>query len=353
MAAKKKKAGAAAAAAGAGGANPAAAHAAGAPAKPARPCGTCDPTLPYSLSFKITDSNGKLCDRMYYTVKYKNSGEVYTESTQGDSVVTEQSLGKLGLTLRYYTSDASEEIFLYIGHRTAADLYPETRTGTENTYDEAPLHHDTVAPTVDKKVSDAQTQRLWKPWAFSDHAAQDSINNWERRRAYVYDDASPSRNWTGGPNTGTLTIGIGHALTPAEAQQYLRRFPTGGPGMPDAEMDQLFAQDVNQRARQAGLNEEISVPLYQAEFDALVDLRFNAGGGSGSSDAATDFRGGFNPNSPNARVVGAASIRQLLNRGRYTAAGDRILSTANSVGGAWHRGVQNRRNFQNNIFFGR
>ena len=167
MATKKKKAGAAAAAAGAGGANPAAARAAGAPAKPPKPCGTCDLTLPYSLAFKIKDGNGTLIEGMYYTVLYKNSGDVYEGTTQQHG-----RMGTSGQTLRYYTSDASEEIFLYLGHRTKADGYPQSRTGNENTYDEAPLHHDTVAPAAQNKLSDAETQRLWKPWAVSSLGTQ-------------------------------------------------------------------------------------------------------------------------------------------------------------------------------------
>jgi hypothetical protein len=77
---------------------------------------------------------------MYYTVKYKNSGDVYEGTTQQHG-----RMDTSGQTLRYYTSDAAEEIFLYIGHRTTADGYPEDQTGTENTYDEARLHRDTVA----------------------------------------------------------------------------------------------------------------------------------------------------------------------------------------------------------------
>jgi GH24 family phage-related lysozyme (muramidase) len=347
MAAKKKKAAAAAAATGAGGANPAAAAAAGAPAKPAKPCGTCDPTLPYSLAFKITDGNGKLCDRMYYTVKYKNSGEVYTDSTQGDSVVTEQSLNKIGLTLRYYTSDASEEIFLYLGHRTTADGYPATKTGTENTYDEAPLHRDTVAPAADKKVSNAQTQRLWKPWRFSSGAAAHTISNWEQRRTHIYDDRYPTRDWNGTHSAGErLTIGAGHLLpTHAEADAYFAQYPPGGAGMSNADMDRLFQNDVQTRADEPDANNDVKVPLYQREFDAYVDLRFNAGLG------ATDFGGGFNNTAPHSRIT-SSSITNFLNRGRYTQAGNRILTTANSAAGVWHKGVQNRRNDQKNIFFG-
>jgi hypothetical protein len=40
--------------------------------------------------------------------------------------------------------------------------YPQSRTGAENTYDEAPLHHDTVAPTAQQaeRGTDTDTEAL-------------------------------------------------------------------------------------------------------------------------------------------------------------------------------------------------
>jgi GH24 family phage-related lysozyme (muramidase) len=89
----------------------------------------------------------------------------------------------------------------------------------------------------------------------------------------------------------------------------------------------------------------VFVKLYQREFDANIDVRFNAGFGS------TDFTGGFKNTAPHTRLS-SSSITNFLNRGRYTQAGNRILTIANSAVGAWHKGVQNRRNDQKNVFFG-
>lgn len=308
-----------------------------------KPCATCDKTGPYSLAFDVKDANGKMCgEGMYYTVKYETSGEVFTGSTDAN-----------GLTERYFSNDPAEKIFLYLGHRTTADSYPTDNTEAENAYDEAPLASNTVAAIADKKIHNAQTQRLWTPWSFSAEAAHDSIEEWERRRPHIYDDRYPNRDWNGTHSAGErLTIGAGHLLSRNDADAFLQRYPTTGPGMTNAEMDALYQQDVDQRARQGAIANEVHVPLYQREFDALVDLRFNAGGGSGNGDAATDFRGGLNPTAPHGRIARTSSVTQYLNRGRYTAAGGRILSTANSAGGVWSRGVQRRRTFQRDMFFG-
>jgi GH24 family phage-related lysozyme (muramidase) len=298
MAAKKKKAGAAAAATGAGGANPAAAAAAGAPAKPAKPCGTCDPTLPYSIQFRVKDANGKLIEGMYYTVKYKNSGDIYEGTTQQHGRADTS-----GKTLTYYTSDAGEEVFLYIGHRVTADKYPESLATDEEKYDEAPLHRDTVAQTSQQKLSDANTERLWKPWAVS-QAGQDWMKLEEGFERKPYND-----------HLGYATIGIGHLLhrSPVNAADRAN-YPNP---LTDQEVTDLFDDDVLHRANSIDINDKIKVPLHQREFDALIDLAFQVGN-QGAGAAITG---------PN------ASIMKFLNRGRYTSAGNFLLrfNRANSA----------------------
>ncbi|KYG02194.1 hypothetical protein BE21_55185 [Sorangium cellulosum] len=115
--------------------------------------------------------------------------------------------------------------------------------------------------------------------------------------------------------------------------------------MADEEIDALYAADVRDRAGVADLNSDIHVPLYQREFDAMLDLRFNAGLG------ASDFSGGWSNTGQHAKIQ-SRSITEFLNAGQFTEAGNRILTTANSVGGSWHKGVQNRRNFERGMFFG-
>jgi GH24 family phage-related lysozyme (muramidase) len=322
MAAKKKKAGAAAAATGAAGSGAGPAAAAGGAAKPAKPCGTCDPTLPYSLAFKVKDGNGKLIEGMYYTVKYKNSGDVYEGTTQQHG-----RMGTSGETKRYYTSDASEEIYLYIGHRTKVDGLPQSRSGTENTYDEAPLHHDTVAPTANQKLSDAETQRLWKPWSISQNG-RDAITREEQGIPYIYNDAAPfdrngnklrwnapggnpvsTTNSRGYTFNGNSTIGYGHLLHhgPVNPSNPLDAPYVSRNDLTQAEMDQLFETDLVDRGAagtgKGSINMLVFVPLYQREYDALVNQTFNGA-----------------RNRP-------AIIRKLIH-GKYTEAGNLFQSNA-------------------------
>jgi GH24 family phage-related lysozyme (muramidase) len=337
MATKKKKAGAAAAGTGAGGPGTGAAAAAGGVAKPAKPCGTCDPTLPYSIQFRVKDANGKLCDRMYYTVKYKNSGEVYTGSTQGDAVATEQTIGKLGLTLRYYTSDASEEVFLYLGHRTTADGYPESRTGAENITDEAPLHQDTVAPAAELKISDAETDRLWKPWGASANY-KSVIEGAESREPSQYPSVEG----------GNDTIGIGHKITDAEIAS--QRFTKGYWAQPlsDAKMDELLNEDI---AKNGGnkIDSLVFVPLHNYEVDAILDLGFNGGPGALSANASSLYT---HDGAANAKGTNRQNLSELLNRGRYSLVPGYFQTHYNTAGGKWVAGVQNRRDMDARMFSG-
>ncbi|MDQ0458229.1 glycoside hydrolase family protein [Rhizobium paknamense] len=306
----------------------------------AKPCATCDKNKNYSLAFLVKDANDKICTGMYYTVKYEHSGELY----QG--IIDEN-----GLTERYFSGTGEENIYLYIGHRSKEDDYPISQTTEEEKYDEAPLAFSKVELISEKKISDAKTKRLWKPWTFSTEAAKHTIDNWEKRKRYVYDDRFPNKNWDGTHVNGErLTIGAGHLITSnKEAEDYLEKYPTTGPGMTDSEIDDLFKNDVKTKAKIDDANEDINVPLYQNEFDAIIDIRFNAGSGS------TDFEGGFSNTDPHNKTNGK-SLKDLLNAGRYTQAGNRILTVANSAKkngvSEWHKGVQNRRNDQKSVFFG-
>lgn len=115
--------------------------------------------------------------------------------------------------------------------------------------------------------------------------------------------------------------------------------------MTDAEIARLYADDIQNRADVADLHHDVHVPLYQREFDALTDFRFNAGHG------ASDFSGGRS-NTGKHDKISKCSISGHLNSGSYTEAGNRILTTANTIDGRWSKGVQNRRNFQRGMFFG-
>jgi GH24 family phage-related lysozyme (muramidase) len=266
---------------------------------------------------------------MYYSVYLAGSGWAVKDGVLDANAKTQL----------FETTESGKLASLYIGHRLEADL-PEA-----NTYDEAPLREEVISSADRTYTVVVNTLRLWKTWTFSTAAAEDTIDEWEKRRRYVYDDGAPKGDWDGTSDpVHTLTIGAGHALTRDEAREWYDKYPPSGPGMTDAEIDEQFASDVENRADTAGLNNAINVPLYQREFDALVDIRFNAGSGS------TGFTGGFSNTGTHSKIS-SSSITSFLNAGRYTEAGNRILTTANSIKGKWSKGVQNRRNFQRGMFF--
>lgn len=91
-------------------------------------------------------------------------------------------------------------------------------------------------------------------------AGIDALKRREGFRAEVYDDGA-----------GYLTIGYGHKLTAAELAANFRVLSF-------AKASELLRQDV--QIAEATVNESVTVPLEQHEFDALVSLVFNIGGGA-------------------------------------------------------------------------
>jgi len=76
----------------------------------------------------------------------------------------------------------------------------------------------------------------------------------EGKRNHVYEDVA-----------GLKTIGVGHLLKPGETMEYLT----------DAEIDKLLTNDLQTFERT--INERVTVPLTQDQFDALVIFMFNIG----------------------------------------------------------------------------
>jgi len=147
----------------------------------AAPCADCPTNAAYSLAFQVKDANGKLCKGMYYTMKFKVSKK---EPITG-------SLDDNGLTVRFFTDDPTEEIYLYIGKRKKDDGYPESQTTKEEVHDEAPLGHAAVAVVAEKKIEGCQTKRFWKPWAPS-QKSKDALKAHEAGIPYIYNDAAPA-----------------------------------------------------------------------------------------------------------------------------------------------------------------
>ena len=292
-----------------------------------KPCATCDQSLAYSLAFDVKDANGKMCGAgMYYTVKYEKSGEVYQGQTDEN-----------GLTERYFAADASEKIYLYLGHRTTADGYPADRSQPADATDEAPLASDTVAPTTEKKIHNATTTRLWKPWGAS-QTYKNLIENAEGREPRQYPSVEG----------GNDTIGIGHKITDTEIAN--NRFTQGYWAQPltDAKMDELLEEDIHKNGGR-DIDDSVFVPLHPYEVDAILDLGFNGGPGALAANAASLFthNGAANPRGTNRQ-----RLSDLLNRGRYSLVPEYFRTHYNTANRQWVAGVQNRRDMDARMFSG-
>jgi len=279
---------------------------------------------PYSIQFEISDKNGRLCAGMYYTIK------VASEDTVRSNLVTDAN----GMTIPITSDDPDDKVYLYIGHREEAyaDL-PTSREGEENIYDEYILNDNvddqTVAPYGERKLAPITTQRLWQPWMPSEEI-QDLIKNTiERFRPNFYDI-----------NDGGITIGYGHFTPHRDAARIRAQYPNG---ITREQASVLFEQDLVTRARYRALYDLIKVPMHQHEFDALVCMRFNNSG-------TTEGTVGRSVAAPHNRLTGQTSIKDHLNRGQYTQAGNRIPTIYNTIEGEWSRGVQNRRNCERDVF---
>lgn len=80
-------------------------------------------------------------------------------------------------------------------------------------------------------------------------------------------------------SNGKPTIGVGHLLTPSERMSG-KILIAGVPvryelGLSNAQIDQLLRQDLAKA--EAAVNEGITVPLTQVQFDTLVVFVFNVG----------------------------------------------------------------------------
>jgi len=97
------------------------------------------------------------------------------------------------------------------------------------------------------------------------------LTQWEGYRRTVYDDVG-----------GKATIGVGHLLTAAELSSGTITIDgqavSWADGLSDAQVISLLAQDVAVYER--AVVADVTVPLAQHQFDALVSFTFNEGIGS-------------------------------------------------------------------------
>ncbi len=132
----------------------------------------------------------------------------------------------------------------------------------------APPAHSVVAPIGSKKLEDSKTKRIWKVKKPTAKGAY-RIRIEEGAKHTAYNDAKTATDSK--PPNGNATIGIGHllhggAVTEMDKQLY----------WDDAKIDSQFQEDVEN----SDYSSAIHVPLYPREFEALLDLTFNAGAGA-------------------------------------------------------------------------
>lgn len=315
----------------------------------ATPCATCDTNQPYSLAFLVKDANGKPCNGMFYTVTFKS----------GAYPVTPGQTDENGLTERYFSSNPNEEIYLYIGHREKVDGYPTSRETDEEKYDEAPLTHASVALVAEKKVSDAKTQRLWKPWSITkDGEDFTMVKEGLIERQYDNDGANP----------GNVTVGVGKlihhgpfVMNQQRLDDVLNQLKSEkkpvtienlkgaiGPatgltgkdlanaksemdyvnGIPQSQAEDYFRNTTYPDHRE-NIAKVVYVPLYQWEFDALSDVAYNRGKYIIDNEKNKKNGKPYNP---------GGSYAKFLNRGRYYFTGnDRVRNLARAPAVAGRR----------------
>jgi lysozyme len=108
-----------------------------------------------------------------------------------------------------------------------------------------------------------QTARLCKPWQISP-AGLEFIEEWEQFRAYMYDND--------GAGSGNATIGYGHLIHPGPISGAPSETPFLS-GITPTQGHQLMQHDLIDP--QHIVNQRIYVPLFQYEYDALIDFVYN------------------------------------------------------------------------------
>ncbi|MYN18184.1 glycoside hydrolase family protein [Rugamonas sp. FT107W] len=126
--------------------------------------------------------------------------------------------------------------------------------------------------TISDSVKSGSTARLGKPWTVSENLLQ-FLGTWENGvlngKNFAHQDV------TNGfilkvykDSRGLPTVGCGHLVVAADQLKV-------GEKITDVRAKELLQDDLT--AAESAVNEEVRVPLYQYEYDALVSLTFNTG----------------------------------------------------------------------------
>jgi lysozyme len=167
------------------------------------------------------------------------------------------------------------------------------------------------APTT--SPVDTSPSRLAKPWHISEQGVQ-FIAGWEKFRAQLYDT-------DGAGKPGNTTIGYGHLVHMGPISGAPSEAPFKN-GITEQQARDLMKNDLIQPEQM--INQHVQVPLFQYEYDALVDFIYNLG--------STGM-----------------PVLDTVNLGQYEAVGDRI-KLYDEAGHQYVEGLAKRRAAEVNLF---
>ena len=140
----------------------------------------------------------------------------------------------------------------------------------------------------------------------------------EGSRATVYDDKTGKSVSSWGEVAGFPTIGVGHLIQANEKSTFGKYLKPGA--MSENEIDNLILKDL--KSRISALNKKLKIKVSQNQFDALLSMMFNTGGGNKSFLKAV----------------------ALTNEGKFRDAAAQIKSGPKTSKGVVLAGLERRRN---------
>jgi lysozyme len=143
-------------------------------------------------------------------------------------------------------------------------------------------------PTIDDRqavITDTTTLsgpvEITKPKDGSMTISSDGLKRLKKHegsKATVYDDKTGKGISSWGECAGFPTVGIGHLIQNNEKAAFSKFLKPGK--MSDNEIDNLLLKDLQERIN--ALNKKLKVKVSQNQFDALLSMMFNTGGGNKS-----------------------------------------------------------------------
>lgn len=185
-----------------------------------------------------------------------------------------------GHTKRYHLEAAGQVLEIYIGH-------------IEKGQNSAKPVISGPANSTPQSIIEVCVDRLWKPWSLSPGIIN-FIAEWESgilngvnyrgqkvTNGMILEVYNDSRNQP--------TVGCGHLVVAADNLKL-------GDSISLAKAREFLIKDLT--SMEKAVNKKINVPLHQYEYDALVDIAFNAGPGAGIDRLAAHLNKGNYQSTP-------------------------------------------------------